>query len=135
MSFFSKFAFSGLLSVVYVFVVVGLQVCLLLVRVSPVHSRQTISFLIDYVISLPVSSSLPNLIPRVSLLCRQEKGEESPWERCCPFLFADSSGLIVFHLSQSFESCFFQTNFVYSSGIWKIFSQSLMQNKLFSVWN
>ena len=135
MSFFSKFASSGLLSVVYVFVVVGLQVCLLLVRVSPVHSRQRISFLIDYVISLPVSSSLPNLIPRVSLLCRQKIREERPWERCCPFRFADSSRLIVFHLSQSFESCFFQTNFVYSSGIWKIFSQSLMQNKLFSVWN
>ena len=48
---------------------------------------------------------------------------------------APSVWLTVFHLSQSFESCFFQTNFVYSSGIWKIFSQSLMQNKLFSVWN
>ena len=30
---------------------------------------------------------------------------------------------------------FFKTNFVYSSGIWKIFSQSLMQSQLFSVWN
>ena len=101
--------FTDPLSVVQVLAVFVLKVCVWLVRVCQVQSS-------------------PNIFLKEMTSCHSQ----------CP-LFPQKKSFAFDCISQSgleasrCYTIFLRTNFVYKSGIWKIYSQFLMRNKLHSV--